>query len=376
MRQSHFKTGTITNQWYDVSKIMDTYPEAVYYMIFGARKNGKTYSAKKKILECVSEDRTFMYVRRTHKMITKRKVSKLFDDMQDICIQMLGSKIDYNGHGEFQINSEAEPKTVGYCTSIEDAYLDKGIPFNSVKYVLFDEFLDYWYREDEIEMFLHTVANIVRDEQMQGVKIIMLGNSTSMTCPYFDYFGINIKKLKRGVQYMFINEKGGTIAVEHIKSRSVSEDGVKKSKYFGFGTTESDMILSGEWETNSCETHDIDGIGWNSKRKRIPLYITAQGMCFEMSYVKGNFPITFVRVPNIQKGLVSKDIKFNLAFDKTVRCWNDNTTIPTFRRISKQFGEGINAELDIVKECVNNGRVVYDNELTGTVFRKAFKEVQ
>lgn len=376
MRKEHYKSSVITNDWYDVEKLINKYPQAVYYMVYGERKNGKTYSAKRFILNCISEGRTFMYVRRTHKMITKRKVSKLFDDMQDICIQLTGSKITYNGQGEFQINTGTDPVTIGYCTSIEEAFLDKGIPFNSVKYILFDEFLDYWYREDEIEMFLHTIANVVRDEENQGVKIIMLGNTVSMTCPYFDYFGINPKKIKRGIPYFFVNEKGGRIAVEHTKSRVNMEEGIKKSKYFGFGTTESDMIMSGEWETKSCETSDIDGIGWKSNRKRIPIYLTAQGFCFEMSYTRDKYPVSFVRTPNIQKGRVNSDIKFNLAFDKTVMCWNDKRTIPTFRKISPLFGEGMIAELKIVSECLSNGRIVFDNELTGTVFKKVFPAVQ
>lgn len=376
MRKQQYKSSIITKEWYNIEDLINKYPSAVYYMVFGERKNGKTYSAKKYILQCVQEGRTFMYVRRTHKMITKRKVSKLFDDMQDVCIEKTGSKMLYNGQGEFQINSDTEPVTVGYCTSIEEAFLDKGIPFNSVKYILFDEFLDYWYREDEIEMFLHTIANIVRDEEQQGVKIIMLGNTTSMTCPYFDYFGIDPKKIKRGVKYFFVNEKGGRIAVEYTKSRAVLEDGVKKSKYFGFGNTESNMITSGEWESVGCETKSIDGIGWSAKRKRIPLYITGQGQCFEMSYTNTQYPVAFVRVPNIQKGQVNSDIKFNLAFDKTVHCWNNKTDIPTFRKTSSLFGEGINAELNIIEECLSNGRIVFDSELTGTVFRKMFEVVK
>lgn len=375
MRNS-YKTNDRTHEWYDVERLIDKFPQSVYYMVYGERKNGKTYSAKKYILNCVSEGRTFMYVRRTHQMITRRKVSKLFDDMQDVCIKMTGSKVTYNGQGEFQINADTEPITIGYCTSIEEAFLDKGIPFNSVKYILFDEFLDYWYREDEIEMFLHTVANIVRDEEHQDVKIIMLGNTVSMNCPYFDFFGINPKKIKRGVPYYFINERGGRIAVEYTKTKSVIEEGIRKSPYFGFGNTESNMITSGEWETKSCETKDIDGIGWNSERKRLPIYVTAQGFCFEMSYTKqGIYPIAFIRTPNIQKGRVSRDIKFNLTYDRTVICWNDTHTVPTFRRASKLFGGSLNVELALIKECLATGRVVYDNELTGTIFAKIFPEL-
>lgn len=374
MRNRYKKSNTMQN-WYNVRKIMEKYPESKYYIVYGERKNGKTYSAKEVLLDCVAEGRTFMYVRRTHKMIVRRKMDKLFSDMQDVCLNKLSSKVTYM-NGAFVINEDTKPIEIGYCTSLEDAYDDKGIPFNTVKYVLFDEFIDYWYLNNEIELFLHTMANIVRDEELQDVKIIMLGNTISMDCPYFEFFGINVRKIKRGQPQLYVNPKGGILVVEHTKTRILLEDGnVKKSKYFGFGDTESEMILSGEWETKSCETKSIDGIAWNSPRHRVSAYITAQGKCFEMSYTNGKYPVLFVRTPNIQMGLCSSAIRFNFSADNSIELHTKEDVIPKFNKLSAMNGAGINAEINLAAECVRVGRVVYDEALTGTVFPKALEQI-
>lgn len=329
------------------------------------------------MLECVKNGREFMYVRRRHRMITKRKMNKLFEDMEDVCIRELGGLILYDGQGSFYLKTEDGKKVVGYCTSIEDAYFDKGIPFNKVQIILFDEFIDYDYMKDELEMFRHTIANIVRDEEHQGVRIIMLGNTVSKYCPYFDYFGININRIKQGNIAVVKSERGGTAAFEYTKSRVVELDGKKKSKYFGFDGANSEMILHGEWEYNSCKTERIDDCTWATKRNLIRAYITGIQNTYEMSYTlnKGN-PVAFVRCPNTQRGVVSKNIKYNISFDNSIKLVTfDGKVIPTYNKISPFMDSQIVGELDLIKKCVECGRVLFENEKVGTEFMTAFKGV-
>lgn len=368
MRRDNYKHKVRTVQWYNLRLLIDRYPEAAYYVVYGERKNGKTYAAKNILLDCVQEGRTFMYVRRTHKMIVKRKMNKLFNDMRDESMRRFGSEVTYEA-GTFFINEDTDPQPIGYCTSLEDCFEDKGIPYNDVKYVLFDEFIDYWYMQNEIEYFVHTVANIVRDEERQGVKIIMMGNTITKSCPYFDYFGIDVNRIHQGDQALCVNPNGGTVAVEYTKTRvGDAREGVKKSKYFGFSGTQSNMILTGEWETKPCETHSVDGIGWSSKRKRVNAYVTMQGQAFEMSYCWSKYPVAFVRVPNIQQGKVSGSIQFNLAADNTLLLHNGNGYVPQFTHVSSLMSANIVKEIELIINCLSCGRIVYDAPLTGTVF--------
>lgn len=318
-----------------------------------------------------------MYVRRRHIMITRRKMRKLFEDIEDYCLKRLGSLIYYDGQGTFYILVDGEKIVVGYCTAIEDAYVDKGIPYNNVKIVLFDEFIDYEYMTDEIPMFNHTIANIVRDEENQGVKIIMLGNTVSKYCPYFDYFGFNINKIRQGEIAVIRANAGGTAALEYTKTKvGVLSEGKKKSKYFGFDGAGSDMILHGAWEYNSCNTHDVDGIGWSSKRKRIKAYITALENVYELSYTSGNNPVAFIRDINTQQGKVQEDIKYNFSFDNSVTLVNKHGKIvPKYKCVCDFIDPTIKAELEHIKRCIDCGRVVYVSEQVGTEFNVAFKNV-
>lgn len=319
-----------------------------------------------------------MYVRRRHSMITKRKMRKLFEDMEELCMKKIGQLIRYNGQGEFYILDEnGERKTVGYCTSIEDAYIDKGIPFNKVKIVLFDEFIDYEYMKDELAMFRHTIANIVRDEENQGVIVIMLGNTVSKYCPYFDYFGFNINKIRQGEIAVIRANAGGTAALEYTATKVGELDGgKKKSRYFGFDGAGSDMILHGAWEYNDCNTHDVDGVGWSSKRTRIKAYVTGLENVYELSYTKGANPVAFVRDINAQKGVVHKSIKYNFSFDNSISLiTSDGRIVPKYRRLSDFIDPTIVEEINHIAKCIKCGRVVYINEQVGTEFEKAFNGI-
>lgn len=303
-------------------------------------------------------------------------MKKLFEDMEDLCIKKLGSTITYNGQGEFQIMRDGDKVTVGYCTAIEDAYDDKGIPFNNVKVILFDEFIDYSYFKDEIAMFRHTIANVVRDEEKQGVIVIMLGNTVSKHCPYFDYFGFNISKIRQGEIAEIRANAGGHAVAEWTKTKVGEDGGKKRSKYFGFDGVGSDMILHGSWEYNECNTKEVDGIGWNSKRARVNAYVTGLENVYEMSYRKGANPIAFVRSINTQKGLVARDIRYNISFDNSLNLYDcDGKCVPKYRKISEYMDGRIYSELQLIDNCIKCGRIVFENEQVGTEFMLAFKGV-
>lgn len=366
----------VTKNWYSLDRIRSY--DTAYRIIFGERKNGKTYAAKRAMVECAVEGRQFMYVRRRHSMITYRKMLKLFDDMEDYCVEKLGSVVNYNIRGEFYItDTEGNQTVIGYTTSIEDAYDDKGIPFNKVKLVVFDEFIDYTYMEDEIALFIHTIANIVRDEERQEVEIIMLGNTIRKHCPYFEYFGINVNKLRKGDVAVITGPNGGTAVVEYTRTRSSSGDKVKKSKYFGFGGGESDMVLHGAWEYKACNTTGLDGVTWSAHRTRVHAYVSALEAVYEMSFYLGGYsPILFVRTINTQNGVVSKYCRVHLTYDNSLSLvTHAGVILPTFRHVNKYVDKNVTSELKMAYECLAGGRVVFQNEQIGTEFTKIFPEI-
>ena len=352
------------------------YP-ASYYVIIGERSNGKTYSVKEYILEGIKQGKKFLYLRRTHAYITRRRMLKVFDDINDRALDELNSYIYYSTEQGFYINTDYGTKSVGYCTSIEDYMKEKGIAFDDISIVLFDEFIDNGYMRDEIKMFLNMMSTVARERT--DLTVFMLGNTISKYCPYFDLFGIDIHKVKQGYIHKVDHKNGVTVVLEYCKNKVQELGKLKKNKYVGFDDNEDvKMILYGEWEYKETNIKNVDGIGWNSYRMQIPLYITALRQVYELSLnlKDGVLPIAFVRKVNTQDGKVKKTILYNLSYDKTVLLNSKKGVVPIVSRLTNLMDDNTLEMMRIFSECFNCSRIVFDTYQTGTEFSKAYTEIR
>lgn len=350
-------------------------------MIIGERGNGKTYSAKMYLInQYILKREKFAYVRRRADQIVRKDMKRLFADINDRCLEddVLGDYIKYTNELGFYINGEHdEPLVLGYPFSVENSTYKKGIPWNDIKTIFFDEFLEYGNSvNDEIPQFLNLVSTIVRNRD--DVNIIMCANTVTRMSPYFDLFGIDLKKLKQGQIYTFSHLNGVTGAIEWCASSNIKQDGTKVSNaYIGFDNNPtSNMILYGEWEYDKVNTFKIDGTGWESNRKLIPMYLTALGEVYEMSVYENKNPILFVRKINTQEGLVSKHIRYNLSFDNRLTLVNKNGIVPQYGAVSELMDEDILAWWTIVKRCIESKRVVYSKLQDGSDFMRIYMQLK
>ena len=335
------------------------------------RSNGKTYAVKERILEHIKNGNKFMYIRRRHNYVTRSKMVKLFSDISDKCEKYFGDYFRYSTEKGFYYNDGKDEKIVGYCTSVEDAYTIKSIPYNDVTIILFDEFMDIEYMEDEISKFLHAISTIVRERT--NVEIFMLANTVSKYCPYFDLFKVDSRKLKQGSIAYLKHKNGASVAIEYCKNKVDKIGETKKHKYLGFDQNQTvDMILYGEWEYAVSNIKDVDGISWNSSRRLIPAYLTALNRVYEMSISNTRFPVVFVRKVNTQDGKVNERIKYNLSYDKTVLLSNKNGVVPCFGKVCTFLDDGVLNDIKIVAKCYDAKRIVFDTQETGTEFIQAF----
>ena len=124
--------------FYDIKHLIKKYPNCAYYMVFGARRGGKTYSAKKVLIDSINNGYKFIYLRRLHIHITKPKAREFFKDIQDYAKEVLGSEIFYEPTiGFYIITNDGERRIVGYARSVQDAFVDKGVPMPDIEYILF-----------------------------------------------------------------------------------------------------------------------------------------------------------------------------------------------------------------------------------------------
>lgn len=347
-------------------------------MIIGERSNGKTYSVKELVYrKYIETGKKFMYVRKRQDSIPRTKMKKLFADVnEDIIFPEIGETIQYSTESGFYIEDEnGDRQIVGYATSIENFESLKGIPFNDITTIFYDEFIERRGDiEGEFDKFLNLVSTIVR--KRDDVEIYMCANTITKFSIYFEEFGIDIKKLKRGNCYYLKHENGAEIAIEFCDSLNIVKGKKQKNRYYGFdNSSASKMILYGEWEYDVVNISNVDGIGWESMRYLVPCYVTALGECYEMSIYKSKNPILFVRKPNTQNGFVRKEIRYNFSIDNSIILTTVNGVVPMYGRCNELVSDDVRECMKVVAMCLEAKRVVFDSLATGSDFTRVVGEV-
>lgn len=208
-------------KYYSVDKAM-TYDDNLYYFIVGARRMGKTYSAKKyAIRRFIKYNEEFVYLRRYKTEL--KKVNTFFSDLindpefKDVKFEVKGKT--------FYIND----KVAGYAMNLSTAKIEKGNNFPNVFTIIFDEFIIeegvYRYLNGDVDYFLNLYQTI--DNNSGRVKVLFLANAISYYNPYFLYYDLPKPRAKNGIY----NKKFGVyLEVIDNSDYSITED-YKKSTF-------------------------------------------------------------------------------------------------------------------------------------------------
>lgn len=368
----------VTKEYYNIEKIMGY--DVPYRLIIGSRSNGKTYAVKKMIIDRLAENDHFQfgYCRRLHEYIVRDKLFNLFDDIEDYCVERLGSSISFNTKNGFYLTNDKTKKTIGHCFCVEDSMKYKGLSYPNVKLLFFDEFMDTdGYMDGETSRFLNIISTIRR--MRKDFECIMVANTITEYCPYFELFKIDVNKIKQGYITYGEHKKGVKFAIEWCRylDFNYGTENQGKDDFLGFDdNNETSMILNGTWETENLFTKELDDVRWNYKDRRlIPIYFTGFNKVFEISYTGGKqYPVVFFRRVNTQDGMVNDKIKFNVALDDVV-LKNKNGIVPKFATLSPLMGEGILNVMQMFDECIKCGRYLTTTPLEGTEFLTIYREV-
>lgn len=247
-------------KFYDVRDTLSAYPNAHYYVIYGERSNGKTYSSLDYCLEnYLAKGEQFAYVRRWGEDIRKKQLSQLFaahaenGRITKLTKEAWGG-MDYTGNKFRLTKSDEEGKLTisddicGYAFDLNSMEHYKSISFPRVTTIVFDEFLSRnGYLPNEFILFTNVISTIVR--QRNNVKIIMLGNTVNRSCPYFTEMGLShIKEQDPGTVDVYHYGDSGLEVVAEYCSPTSKRGGKKSDVYFAFDNPELQMITKGAWE--------------------------------------------------------------------------------------------------------------------------------
>lgn len=196
---------------------------ALIYFLIGERGVGKTYSMKK---WCINH-----YKKTKNKFILLRRVKKDTSDSlknfsKDVGKEFSNDKFKFSEDDKLSyitMNGEI----IGYGMFLRGAENYKGISFEDVDTIVFDEFLvgdgGSRYLKNEVAYLLSIMESVFR--LRENVRVVCLANSTSIINPYFDYFNINFDSSKHIQTF-----KDGIIYVEYITNNPY-RDFKKKTKF-------------------------------------------------------------------------------------------------------------------------------------------------
>lgn len=249
------------SKYYDIAHLIKDYPEAYYYMAFGERSNGKTYSALNYALErYFKHGEQFAYIRRFGEDIKRKNLQTLLAaHIENGRISELSggtfSLVNYTG-GKFiaynyddsngKVTNDKEP--MGYAFDLNAMEHHKSTSYPKVTTIIFDEFLSrQGYLQNEFVLFMNTLSTIIRDRM--NVNIFMIGNTVNRFCPYFTEMGLtHIKDQKPGsVDVYAYADTGLSVVVEYCDT-TAKRGGKRSDVYFAFDNPQLKMITSGSWE--------------------------------------------------------------------------------------------------------------------------------
>ena len=246
---------TKNDGFYHFDKMFDM--GCTYNVAVGQRSNGKTYDIIDKAVEIfIKENIPSVYLRRWDEDLTIKNIFKLCDVHLPTLLHLSNGKYNKfmytsrtfymcyeNEKGE--IENKSDPFL--YCYSLNTWEHRKGQDIGNIYYIIFDEFISRGkYIENEYEIFMNVLSSLIRFRDT--AKIVMIANTVSKYCPYFDHFKIDIKKIKQGTISKFVYGQT-TLALEYCSANNVTSKVNKK--YFDFPNKKLDMIKRGVWEIDS-----------------------------------------------------------------------------------------------------------------------------
>lgn len=201
--------------YYDYGPILSQ--NAQINIICAMRGPGKTYGAKKYVLDrFFKTGEQFVFVRRTD--VTKEESKSKF--LADIGSRYAnrGKLYIFGDELYFKENNETQSVLVGTFLALSLAENYKGGSYQNVKTIVFDEFMTTnGYYSNELLLFMSIFETVFRDRE--DCKLIMLSNTMSVVCPYYEAFNIQIKPDFKGTikrSFSFTNEEGKKVTLKVV----------------------------------------------------------------------------------------------------------------------------------------------------------------
>lgn len=247
-------------------------------IIIGQRSNGKTFQVSKKIVDAHKErGESGYYVRRWLDDLKSDKIENLFSPHDP--------DVKYYRH-TFRDDTGTVCGTVALTQS--EHFKGTVVPA-SCKYIFLDEMFPETreiYRE--FERWQSVVSTIIRDRD--DVIIYMVGNTVRRTSTYFDHYGINPAKLRKGeISLIESKQRDGSTVKIAVEWCSKNYHVARNSNYYFVDTAEENMIIDGDFESGFHYTQELAGVRLDRwpQAKKLPVGVEHNGVYYELRVCNG-----------------------------------------------------------------------------------------
>ena len=201
-------------EFYDPHRLLSY--NAHFNFIMDVRGRGKTFTFAKRIPidAFLKSGEQFIYVRRYKEEL--KELDGFFTDIEHM----------YPEH-EFKVKHRTfyiDNKVMGYAVNLSTANMKKSVAYPHVTRIVYDEFIlekgFVRYLPNEVKTFLNFYETVARTRD--NVKVYFLGNSISITNPYFLEFKIIPRQNQRFTSVdSYTNDKG---VKEHLILAEIGQD--------------------------------------------------------------------------------------------------------------------------------------------------------
>lgn len=351
------KKKKVKDEYYHIDELLAR--EANYYIVYGERSNGKSYSAKDFALKhFIDSGMKFIYLRRFDSDINKSLVNQYLSDSS--VAELFGETKYLKPHaGNIYVSDVTEDKDlkepdvhVGYIRSLNNAQRYSSGAYLDVDVIIYEEFVSLkgMYLPYEFELFMHFVSTVAR---RRNITVILIGNSLSRLCPYFREFQLtHVLEQKEGTidEYAIENEDGTEtkIAVQFAEHSKVKTS----SMFFG---TNAEMTNQGKWHTRPMP------------HLPNPLEEWQVGYTFYLKYYQFQYSVKYLTNPKGDFVLYVQEYeKQLLPEDRVISIENSVNSLWT-----KGFVPLSNDER-LLFNLMLSGKLFYESNLTGTEFNEVY----
>lgn len=333
--------------------------KAQYNLIYGERSNGKSYWIKE---HCVSNayhnDNKFVLLRRYQIEVKASDVESYFADTPIKSI----TKGEYNTisvyRGSIYLANIVDDKIVrgkliGRCLYLSGASHYKSQAFPDYTDIIFEEVLaKSGYLPNEPAELMELVSTIARRRE---IRVWMIGNTISRVCPYYSDWGlVNIPR-----------QEQGSIDVYNFKTSQKTESGqdviVKIAVEYCANSGNNSKMFFGRKEKS------IAGGSWECSEHPNIASVEEYEVAYEILLKRCNFSFVLQLCTDVNKGGA-----FVYVYPHTTRRRIDRIISDEFSTNPLETDCLLPGE-SIIRECINNNRVCYSDNLTGEDFTTILK---